>query len=30
MTDRNDPNHDRAFKLRPVLEHFNKCFLSAY
>ena len=29
MTDRSDPNHDRAFKLRPVLKHFNECFLAA-
>ena len=29
MTDRNDPNYDRAFKLRSVLKHFNECFLDA-
>ena len=24
-----DPDHDRAFKVRPVLNHFNKSFLAA-
>ena len=23
MTDKIDPSHDRLFKLRPVLDHFN-------
>ena len=29
MTVPNDPNHDRAFKVRPVIEHFNKAFMAA-
>ena len=29
MIDRNDPDHDQAFKLRPILKHFNECFLAA-
>ena len=27
MTSRDDKNHDRAFKVRLVLDHFNQCFL---
>ena len=26
MTYCNDPDHDQAFKLRPVLKHFNEFF----
>ena len=29
MTDRNDPDHDQAFKLRPVFKHFNGFFSAA-
>ena len=29
MKPRTDPNHDRLFKVRPVLNHFNNVFLSA-
>ena len=28
MKPMNDPNHDRAFKVRPVLNHFNLCFIN--
>ena len=28
MKSYNDPDHDRAFKVRPVLDHFNKSFLT--
>ena len=29
MTTPGDLNHDRAFKIRPVIEHFNKAFMAA-
>lgn len=29
MGDRKAPGFDRAFKIRPVLKHFNECFLLA-
>ena len=29
MKPRDDPAHDRAFKIRPVTNHFNNSFLSA-
>jgi hypothetical protein len=29
MKEQNDPLHDRAFKIRLVLDHFNKTFLTA-
>ena len=28
MKSHNDPDHDRAFKIRPVLDHFNESFLA--
>ena len=28
MKPRDHPHHDRAFKIRPVLDHFNKCFIA--
>lgn len=29
MKSSSDPQHDRAFKIRPVLDHFNSSFLAA-
>ena len=29
MTSRDDENHDCAFKIRLVLDHFNNCFLKS-
>ena len=29
MLPHDNPNHDRAFKIRPVLKHFNKSFLAS-
>ena len=28
MVPRDDPLHDRTFKVRPMVDHFNKCFLN--
>jgi len=29
MLPRNDPQFDRAFKVRPLIDHFNRCFQAA-
>ncbi|XP_046389259.1 piggyBac transposable element-derived protein 3-like [Ischnura elegans] len=29
MLPRNHPNYDRAFKVRPLIKHFNQCFQNA-
>ena len=29
MKSKSDPGHDRTFKVRPVLDHFNASFVTA-
>lgn len=29
MLERSDPMYDRAFKVRPLINHFNQCFQAA-